>query len=256
MYIEGWPTLTLTPSNTLQSNCVLLRPLRHFLSLSVAEQHTESPEEPRLQNVEEDAEVTIIFNPHSFSSNSSQSPQPSTPATGAAAEITTSSSPNRRSGSGFDYKDDPVGDKAYLAAQYYIEQPLGSSPPSSSVASGRSGSGGSEDAGLSSGSGAPPLPPRVLLKPSHLPRTGGSGTEQKSSKGGGPKKQTGGSWKPERRQRERKESEEEDDEDGMKRRASEYLQAAQEEGEKRQVCETQLVHTCVFMFSSFLSSRS
>ena len=149
-----------------------------------------------------------------------------------------------------------MGDKAYLAAQYCKEQPLGSSPSSSSVAGGRSGSGGSEDAGLSSGSGAPPLPPRVLLKPSHLPRTGGSGTEQKSSRGGGPKKQTGGSWKPERRQRERKESEEEDDEDGMKRRVSEYLQAAQEEGDKRQVCDTQLVHTCVFMFSSFLSSRS
>ena len=125
-----------------------------ILSLSVAEQHTESPEEPRLQKVEEDAEVTVIFNPHSFSS---QSPQPSTPATGAAAPITTSSSPNGR-----------------------------------------------------------------------------SGLKQKSRRGGGPRKQTGGSWKPERRQRERKESEE-DDEEGMKRRVSEYLQAAQEEGEKRQV---------------------
>ena len=204
-----------------------------ILSLSVAEQHTESPEEPRLQKVEEDAEVTVIFNPHSFSSHSSQSPQPSTPATGAAAAITTSSSPNGRSGLGFDYKDDPVGDRAYLACSIE-QQPLGSSPQGSSVASGRSGSGGSED---DAGFGAPPLPPRVLLKPSHLPRTGGSGREQKSRRGGGPRKWTGGSWKPETRQRERKESEE-DDEEGTKRRVSEYLQAAQEEGEKRQVCET------------------
>ena len=196
------------------------------------EQHAESPEEQQV----EDGEVTIIVNAHSLSSHSSLSPLPSTPAAGAVTPpITASSSgPNRRSGLGFDYKDDPVGDRAYMDTQYSTEEPLGSSPQSSSVVT---GSGGSEAApGLPSA--PPPLPPRVLLTPSGTHSTRGSGREQQSrTMRDGPGKQTSGSGKPgTRRRRERKESEEEDEEEGMKRRVSEYLQAAQEEGEKRQVC--------------------
>ena len=179
------------------------------------EQRAESPEEPRLHQVE-DGGVTIIANPHSLAS---ESPPPSTPA------VALPTAPPTSSGSSRQYQDNPVGDRAYLSAQYTTEQPLTSRPPQSGPSS-----------GLPVGATPPPLPPRVLLKPSAAARDGGSARENKSLRVEGLEGRLTASERKRKGEQRRVEKEKDEEEEGMKKRVSEYLQAAQEEGEKRQVC--------------------
>ena len=144
-------------------------------------QHVVSPDDQPLESTE----ATIIANPNSWSQHS-ESPQPSTP-------IIPSSNPNRRSGLGFDYKDDPIGD-ANLSVD--TEQPRYSSAPESSA-----------EAVSSSRSVKPPILPR--RNPPVRPGAARGTTVEE-----------GGLV---------------DEEEVVKKRASDYLQAAGEEGEKRQV---------------------
>ena len=165
----------------------------------------------------EDAEVTIIGNRHSLAP-SSYSPPPFTPA---------ASSLNHRSESELDYRDDPIGN-AHLSNR--TGQSKGPREQRSTVP-------GRPENGHSRGPPhflAPPLPLRTLPKPTPKPRA--KSAEQKLPEG---RDQSPGSRSHSRLSADApslRNREEEEEEEGIKKRVSDYLQAAEEEGEKRQVC--------------------
>ena len=186
-------------------------------------QHTQSPEHVQVHELQS-TEATIIANTHSLS-QTSDSPQPSTPA---------ASSHQRRSGLGFDYRDDPVGD-AYLSDQYTEQlQPRSMSGQSSPV-HGRSESSHSPGNRQTSSPHltVPSLPPRgpPMTAPKPTPRANGREQQQRPHHRARPEAATGT-------------GEADEDNSNTKRRVSDYLEAALKEGEKRQVYNI-ILYLCV-----------
>ena len=164
-----------------------------------------------------DAETTIIANPHSLS-------QPSDfPPPFAAVTTTEQNGLNRRSGLGIDYKGDPTGNT------HSSEQLLSTSAQSGSTPSRPSSGQGSENRRITlSHLTVPPLPPRVLL-PRTTPEPHPSC--EKELHGAVSSHHCSRDWKTTGSQ-----GRGEDEEEEVEKRACVYLQAAKEEGEKRQVC--------------------
>ena len=202
------------------SLCLL--PITHTYIYTRQHSSAESSQVYQLQ----DADSTVIANPHSWAQSSS-SPLPP-PATAEQNKNI------RKSGLGFQYKDDPIGD-AYLTAQYK-EEPLSTRTQSSRQ------NGSERDQSLTNGhTGSPYLP-----VPSHSPprvphRTAssldggsraGSGRSERELQGASATERSGSSREVETGSLP---TEEEKEEDEVHQRAKEYLQAAQVESEKRQV---------------------
>ena len=184
-----------------------------------------------------DAEATIIANPYSLSQSSDFPPSSATNTTTEQNGLN-----SRRSGLGIDYKGDPIGNT------HSSEQLLSTSAQSGSVPS-RPSSGQSSDNRQQitlSHLTVPPLPPRVLLPrttpepdPSCEKELHGAVLSHRCNRGWKITGSQGGG---------------EDEEEEVERRACVYLQAAKEEGEKRQVCHYQIMWTCIIVTSHISSS--
>lgn len=167
----------------------------------------------------QDGKTTIIANPHSWS-RSSESPPPLPPPADFAAAAPASEQNNRKSGLEL---NDPIG-----GAKYSKHLPSAQSSRS------EGGSRHTNSPHLT----VPHLSPRGAPKTTRKPASSGSrgsGREGGLHKAAVPATPRDNSYEI-RRSRDREEEEE-----GMQKRVNEYLQSAQEEGERRQVCYQQCV---------------
>lgn len=174
----------------------------------------------------QDGKTTIIANPHSWS-RSSESPPPLPPPADFAAAAPASEQNNRKSGLEL---NDPIG-----GAKYSKHLPSAQSSRSE---------GGSRQTS-SPHLTIPHLSPRGAPKTTHKPASNGS---RGSGREGGPHKAAvpatprDNSYEIQRSHARdnsyeiRRSRDREEEEEGMQKRVNEYLQSAQEEGERRQVC--------------------